>query len=243
MKDFEQENKDLEEIVEFKSDLISMMSHQLRTSLSASKWVLKMFLDGELGEVSDEQKIFLKKTYENNEKMINLVSEMIDVNKENNTELTYTFAEHDIVEIIDEVITEFAGEAKQRKVKITFTKPKEIILNCDSEKIRTALQGLIENAIKYNKEGGDVLIDINKEQGNMTISIKDTGIGINEEEQSGIFEKFFRAKNAKKKESVGSGLGLFAAKSIIKHHKGKIWFESKEGVGSTFFISLPIIEN
>ena len=85
MENLESENKKLKEIVEFKSDLISMMAHQLRTSLSASKWVLKMFVDGDLGQVTEEQKVFLKKTYENNEKMISLVSEMIDINKEDNT--------------------------------------------------------------------------------------------------------------------------------------------------------------
>ncbi|MEZ4103198.1 MAG: HAMP domain-containing sensor histidine kinase [Candidatus Paceibacterota bacterium] len=240
MDELKEENKKLKEMVDFKSDLISMMAHQLRTSLSASKWVLKMFMDGDLGNINEEQKVFVKKTYENNEKMICLVSEMIDINKENNTEIIYNKSPHDITEIVDEVIGEFMGEAKQRKVTIHFTKPSETIIECDPEKIHTAMQGLLENSIKYNKENGDVFVEIEKDEHEVTISVKDTGIGIHEEDKVHIFDKFFRSIRAKKKESVGSGLGLYAVKTIVEKHSGKIWFESKEDFGSTFFISLPI---
>ncbi len=243
MDDLREENKELKKMVDFKSDLISMMSHQLRTSLSASKWVLKMFMDGELGNISEEQKVFVKKTYENNEKMISLVSEMIDVNKENNTEIIYNKAPHDLTDIIDNTINEFIGEAKERKVTIHFTKPEEIIINCDIEKIHTAMQGLLENSIKYNKENGEVFIDIETDDHEVTVSVRDTGIGIHEDEQSQIFDKFFRSTRAKKKESVGSGLGLYAVKTIVEKHGGKIWFESTEDVGSTFFMSLPICKS
>ena len=243
MEDLRDENKKLKEMVDFKSDLISMMAHQLRTSLSASKWVLKMFIDEDLGHVSDEQKVFLQKTYDNNEKMICLVSEMIDVNKENNTTILYNLSHNDVAEIMDEVLSEFIGETKERKVTIHFTKPAEILVNCDPEKIRTAFQGLIENSIKYNKEGGEVFVSFDADEHEVTISVKDTGMGIKEEEQVHIFNKFFRTDNAKKKESVGSGLGLFAVKSIVERHKGKIWFESEMGVGSTFFITLPIVRS
>lgn len=240
MENLESENKKLKEIVEFKSDLISMMAHQLRTSLSASKWVLKMFVDGDLGQVTEEQKVFLKKTYENNEKMISLVSEMIDINKEDNTEIIYTFVQKDINEIIEDVANDFTGEAKERKVTINYTTGAPVLIKCDVDKIRTAVQGLIENAIKYNKENGGVFIKVEKKEREVILSVRDTGIGISEKEKESIFDKFFRAINAKKKENIGSGLGLFAVKRIVERHDGKIWFESREGEGSTFYISLPL---
>lgn len=239
MNELEKENEKLKEIIEFKSDLISMMAHQLRTSLSASKWVLKMFSDGDLGKLNEEQKVFIKKTYENNEKMISLVSEMIDINKQEETKVFYKWDEHDIGEAIDDVLTDFLGEAKQRKVTLHFNKPEEVLIECDEDKMKTAIQGLLENAIKYNKENGDVFIEIESDAHEVTISVRDTGIGIEETEKENIFNKFFRTKNAKKKENIGSGLGLFAVKSIVERHNGKIWFESTEGSGTTFFISLP----
>lgn len=235
----EKENKKLKEMIEFKSDMVSMMAHQLRTSLSASKWVLKMLLDEDLGKITEEQKVFIKKTYESNEKMICLVSEMIDINQQEDMEVSYNFKDHDLSETIDDVITDFSGEAKERKVTIHFKKPAPIHTTYDEDKIKTAIQGLIENAIKYNKENGDIFVEIEDDSHDVTISIRDTGIGIAEEEKENIFNKFFRTKKAKKKENIGSGLGLFAVKSIVGRHKGKIWFESIEGVGSTFFITLP----
>jgi signal transduction histidine kinase len=240
MDKLEAENKKLKEMVEFKSDLISMMAHQLRTSLSASKWVLKMMLDGDLGPITDEQKTFLSKTYESNEKMIHFLSEMIDVSHQEDTDIIYTYEENDIVDIVDDVLTDFTGEAKQRKIAIHFKKLGTILIECNADKIKTALQVLIENALKYSKEGGDIFVNIDRGDHDITISVKDSGIGIGQEEKENIFNKFFRAKNAKKKENVGSGLGLYAAKRIVEKHKGKIWFESEEDKGSTFFISLPI---
>lgn len=240
MTDLEKENEKLKEMIDFKSDLISMMAHQLRTSLSASKWVLKMFLNGELGKLNEQQKVFLQKTYDNNEGMIDLVSETIDINKEDSTEITYNFGERNIVEIIEGVVHDFKAEAKERGVEIVFEKPERAVIICDCERIKTALQGLVENAIKYNKKGGMVTIKSKKTEDNITVSVSDTGIGIPESEKGKIFDKFFRTSSAKKKESVGSGLGLFAVKKIVERHKGNIWFESKEGEGSTFYISLPI---
>lgn len=243
MEDLKSENAKLKEMVNFKSDIISMISHQLRTSLTASKWILKMLLDGDLGELTEEQRNFIKKTHENNEKMICLVSEMININKENNTEITHDFDHHDIVGIVEDVLEDFIGEAKEKKVTIHFTKPNEIFIRCDQNKIKTAIQALMENAIKYNKEKGSIFVNLESDGHDVTLSVRDTGIGICKDEHDQIFNKFFRAQNAKKRENVGSGLGLFATKNIIDRHGGKIWFESKENEGTTFFVSLPIQKN
>jgi signal transduction histidine kinase len=88
--------------------------------------------------------------------------------------------------------------------------------------------------------GDKVVISIKNENESIEISVHDNGIGISESEQSNIFGKFFRAENAKKKDIIGSGLGLFTTKRIVEQYKGKIWFESKAGAGTTFFVSLPI---
>lgn len=240
MNDLEKENKELKESLEFKSDLISMTAHQLRTSMSAVKWVLKMLLDGDLGTLTDEQRIFLKKTEDSNEKMIGVVSDMIEVNKEEGNEIRYSFSECDLKEIVDSVFADFKGEAAKKSVSL--------VCHCDGlsrkievdhDKMVTVVQGLIENAIKYNKEGGSVTVSASEDANDFTLSVADTGIGISEKEEAKIFEKFFRTKNAQKHDSVGSGLGLFVIKRIVDKHNGQIWFESKEGVGTTFYVRLP----
>jgi len=110
----------------------------------------------------------------------------------------------------------------------------------DKEKMKLALQNLIENAISYSFSGSDVTISVDCDNMNLTVAIKDKGMGIPENQQKRVFSKFFRADNAVKMETEGSGLGLFLTKNIIEKHGGKIWFESEEGKGSTFYFTLPI---
>ena len=102
------------------------------------------------------------------------------------------------------------------------------------------LQNLIENAIKYSNENGKIFISLVEKKDSFEVSVKDRGIGISEEGKKKVFEKFYRDTIAQKKEAMGSGIGLFTAKQIIEKHSGKIWFESKEKEGSTFFFTIPI---
>jgi signal transduction histidine kinase len=238
----ERENERLKELNAFKSDVISISAHEMRTSLSALKWILKMFLDGDVGALNAEQGNLMKKAYDSNERMIGLVNEMLSINHSDEVNLTYELEKTQIENIIDEVLFDFMGESYKRRIELIFLKPETPmpLLYIDQAKIRVVIQGLIENAIKYSNEGGKVFITTKHVGESVEISVKDTGISINEEDKPHIFEKFFRARNAKERDSVGSGFGLYTAKNIIEHHKGKIWFEAKEGLGSTFYISLPI---
>ena len=110
----------------------------------------------------------------------------------------------------------------------------------DGEKMRAVLQNLLENAIKYTPEGGRIEMDFQVVGDFVQMSIKDGGIGIPDEDKKNIFRRFFRAKNAIKVETDGSGLGLFIAKGIIEKHGGKIWFESSPGLGTIFNFTIPI---
>lgn len=240
MQNLEKENAELKESLEFKSDLISMTAHQLRTSMSATKWVLKMLLDGDLGPLTDEQKIFIKKTEDNNEKMIGFVSEMIDINKEESTEIRYNFTPENLKAMLMDVIDDFKSEAGKKGISLScdcgnISKPVEV----DKDKMIIVIQGLIENAIKYNRKDGSVIVTTKEESEHMVISVKDTGIGISEKEKAKIFEKFFRTAGAKQHDTIGSGLGLFVIKRILDKHQGEIWFDSNEGEGSTFFVKIP----
>ena len=112
----------------------------------------------------------------------------------------------------------------------------------DLGQMRAVLQNLLENAVRYTLPGGKIEIRFQVREKFLEISIKDDGIGILEEDEKNIFKRFFRARNAIKMETDGSGLGLFIAKGIIEKHGGKIWFESREGEGTTFSFTVPISE-
>lgn len=236
------ENEELRRLNSTKSEWISIAAHQLRTSLSAIKWILKMFLDGDFGSLSSEQQGFMKKAYENNDRMVLLVNEMLSLNHTEDSSITYTMRKEELVSLIDETVFDFHGESFKKGIELIFLRPEdsEIFTEYDKEKIRVVLQNLIENSIKYSTDGDRVFVALKKNQNELEISIKDTGIGIPESEQPKIFEKFYRATNAKEKEEVGSGLGLYTIKQIIERHKGKIWFESEPEKGSTFYFTLPI---
>jgi signal transduction histidine kinase len=111
----------------------------------------------------------------------------------------------------------------------------------DGEKMRQVFQNLVNNAFKYSKEGGHVEVGIKEDKNAVVFYVKDRGIGIPENQQHRLFEKFFRATNALTAHTDGTGLGLYIIKAIVEGHKGKVWFESKENVGTTFFVSLPIL--
>jgi len=142
------------------------------------------------------------------------------------------------------VIASSKEEAQRRGIHFEFKKPRKKIpeVKIDSEKISLVFQNLLDNAIHYTKTGGQVKVSIDylKEKDRIIISVKDTGIGIPDDQQKRVFSRFFRGANAIKTETEGTGLGLFIAKNIVEAHNGKVWFESKENKGSTFHFSLPV---
>lgn len=240
--DLKKENERLQSINSVKSDLISISAHQLRTSLSAIKWMIKMFLDKDLGELSSEQENFLLKMSASNERMIQLVNNMLSLNHTEDTALLFNFEQIDVNKLLEETLFEFAGESHKKGIELIYLNREEKIseIKCDKEMIRVVLQNLIENAIKYSTNGDKVFVSAKINSNMLEISVRDTGIGIESKDQGHIFDKFYRTENAKNKDSIGSGLGLFTAKKIIEQHKGRIWFESEIDKGTTFTVVLPI---
>lgn len=237
------ENEKLKKINSVKSDLIAISAHQLRTSLSALKWILKMFLDKDLGKITTEQEGFLQKALDSDERMIRLVNDLLTLNHTENTDIEYKFSEVDIVDLLEQTAFEFIGETHKKDVEVIFLKPQDRIpsINCDIAMIRVVFQNLIENAIKYSQQKDKVILSVkyNKDANTVEVSVHDSGIGIKKEDQSHIFQKFFRAENAIAKEFVGSSLGLYTTKNIVERHKGTISFESTPDAGTTFFVTLP----
>lgn len=229
-------------IEKMKAEFVSVAAHQLRTPLSAIKWTLKMILDGDLGEVSEQQKDFLEKAYQSNERMINLINDLLNVTRIEEGRFLYKPILTSIEDIVQSVLNSYKEMIERKNINLEFQKPEKELpkTKIDVEKISLAIQNLLDNAIKYNREGGKIIISLKHIGDKIEFSIKDNGVGIPKDQQERVFSKFFRGANALKMETEGSGLGLFIAKNIIEAHGGNLWFESEENVGTTFYFTIPI---
>lgn len=232
-----------EKMVErLKTEFVSIAAHQLRTPLAAIRWSLSLLQEENLTE--EDRKDLLEKSAQSNDRMINLVNDLLNVSRMEEGRYVYEFEPKDVLKIVEQSIAAAREEAKKKKVNFQYIIPKEKIphLNIDEEKIGLALQNLAENAVHYTSPSGKVLfkIDYSKERKEVLFTVKDTGVGIPKSQESRIFTKFFRAENVMRMETEGSGLGLFITKNIVESHGGKIWFISEENKGTTFNFTLPI---
>jgi PAS domain S-box-containing protein len=230
------------EIERMKTEFVSIAAHQLRTPLSAIKWTLRMILDGDLGEITQEQREFLEKTYKSNERMINLINDLLNVTRIEEGRFLYKPVLSDLSLVVQSILKGYQEEIKKKEINLEFEQPEKKLplVMVDLEKIQLAIQNLLENAIKYTPPGGEIKISLKSTENEVEFSIKDSGVGIPKEEQGRVFTKFFRGSNVMKMETEGSGLGLFITKNVIEAHGGKIWFESEEGKGTTFYFTLPV---
>lgn len=234
-----------EKVVErMKTEFVSLAAHQLRTPLSAIKWTLKMLLDGDLGEVTEEQKSFVTKTYKSNERMISLINDLLDITRIEEGRYVYKPVLAELEPVIRLVINSSKDEAERKKIKLEFKKSEKKLprVVMDVEKIKLVAQNFIDNAIKYTPAGGGVRVSLKCLKKEIEFSVKDTGVGIPKDQQERVFIKFFRGANVVRMDTEGTGLGLFISKNIIEAHGGRAWFESEENKGSVFYFTLPIKE-
>jgi len=230
-------------IEKMKTEFVSIAAHQLRTPLSAIKWILNMMLDGDLGALTETQKEFLKKTYQSNERMVRLVNDLLNVTRIEEGRFLQTLKKVDIIEVVKKRSRAVKEIAERKGLAFSLDLPATRVpkVSIDPEKISLVIQNLIDNALNYTREGEvRVSVKVLKEKNRLLFSVSDTGIGISQEDQKRVFTKFFRSTNAVRTETEGTGLGLFIAKNIIEAHGGKIWFKSELGKGSSFYFTLPL---
>ncbi len=241
--------KRLDKLDTAKFEFVSVTTHQLRTPLSAIKWTFDMLNKGQLGPITDEQKVFLQKGYESTDRAIDIVNELLKIDsiqegKDNRAQ--YSFSNVDLGELIDTVAFLFTNQMKQKNINFTFNKPaSQIIAEVDSKQMHVVLENLLDNAVKYTKSGGQITVTLSDAKLNSArsvaeIIVADTGIGIPEREHSKIFQRFYRSSNAVKVMTDGNGLGLAIIKDIIGNHQGEIHFESEENKGTTFYLTIPL---
>jgi signal transduction histidine kinase len=229
----------VEEVNRAKSEFVSFVSHQLKNPLTAIRWSASALLDSPQppNQVQTENIINIKKSAD---QMINLVSSFLDVSKIEQGTFAEEIQNINLLETADNVIKELEPQIKEKELNIIKEYDKDMpMLKVDSKLAKIILQNLISNAVQYTPQKGQINISIKTDGKNLNIIVADTGLGIPQTQQPNVFKKLFRAENVKK-ETKGSGLGLYMAKTLLERINGRIWFESKEGKGTTFFVSLPL---
>ena len=177
--------------------------------------------------------------------MIHLVNDLLNVSKIEEGKIPYQYQRVQIIYKLREVVDENQSQLQRVNLRLNLILPDDEIpeILADSEKIKSVLEIIIDNAVKYTLPGGQIDISVKQQGQEIEICVADTGVGIPKNQQSDIFTKFFRGANVVRMQTEGTGLGLFLAKTVVEEHGGRIWFESKEGKGSKFFIVLPIKSN
>jgi signal transduction histidine kinase len=219
----------------------SLATHELRTPVAAMKGYINLILADKAGTVSEEQRRYIEQVSRGNERLLTLINAMLDVSRIELGTLAIEPSPVNLMEIVDGVFTELAARIKEKHQKIIkrydVTVP---IMNLDPSLTHAIIINLLSNAIKYTSDSGTITIETQKRPADVLIAVTDTGFGIPKVQQPHIFEKMFRADNAKTKIAEGTGLGLYLVKSILDQTGGKIWFDSEENKGTTFFMTIPL---
>lgn len=228
------------EVDKMKTEFVSLASHQLRTPLTAIKWGLEL-LESEDENFTERQKSMVSDIDTSNERMIELVNALLNISRIESGRIIINPVSTNILKLANDVISKLKIEMTKKNISLLIDSPEDLPeINLDYNLIYNVYQNLLTNAIAYSPTGGKITLTIKKEGDEIMSSVADSGIGIPDAEKTHIFEKFYRASNAKQVRPDGSGLGLYIVKSIIESSGGRIWFESEAGKGSTFIFTLPL---
>lgn len=223
------------------SEVISIVSHQLKTPLSIIKGYLEVLISEDVGKINFKQKDYLGDALLNVQRMVDLVKNLLDVSRIEEGRMEFKLEPSNLEKIVKEIIQEFNPLARAKNCAISFKVNGEIpLLNIDRLKIKQVISNLVANAINYNERRGMVKITLQRKGNNVYFHCQDFGIGIPEKEKNKVFKKFYRSEKAMNLSTEGSGLGLFISKAIIDKSGGKIWFKSQKAKGTTFCFSLPV---
>jgi signal transduction histidine kinase len=243
-KELRASNAQLHRLDEAKDDFISMASHQLRTPLTSIKGYISMLMEGDIGKITPEQAKVLNEAFMSSERMVRLISDFLNVSRMQTGKFIIEKHSVDLALLVQREIESLTPNAMARGMKFVYKMPKNLPnMQLDENKIQQVIMNFSDNALYYSKDNGQIIVSLKKIGDCVEFIVKDDGIGVPEAEQAHLFNKFFRATNARRARPDGTGVGLFLAKKVIDVHDGEIIFESKEGKGSSFGFRLPLPKN
>lgn len=226
-----------------KSQFVSMVSHELKAPIAAVYGFLKLFNDDSIKLTDEQRKEYESRSMVRLDGLLKMVNDLLDISRMELKTVKKEIKQINIPDIIKSVLELFQIDIRNKNIEVIFNTDENIhSINADADEISRLFTNLISNAIKYNNDLGLINIKI-KNSGNFVLTeIKDSGIGLKQEEMAKLFSEFFRAKNEKTKEIGGTGLGLSIVKRIVESYSGKIEVDSEYGEGTTFKVYLPFIE-
>lgn len=239
----EEQNEQLRELDRMKDDFVALVSHELRTPLTSILGYLELVLDGEAGEVSDEQARFLAIIERNAQRLLRLVGDLLFVAQIEAGKLTLEREPCDLPQLAADCIEAARPRAAEKRIELALDVETQAQLEGDRTRLAQLLDNLVSNAIKFTPEGGRVRVRLTGCERRVLVDVSDTGMGISPEEQEHLFERFFRAPEAERRAIQGTGLGLTITRAIAEAHGGTIEVESEPGSGTTFVVCLPLEPN
>lgn len=234
------ENED-GELQSAKDELLALASHQLRTPATGVKQYIGMLQEGYAGELNEQQKIYLDKANQSNERQLGTINEMLMVARADAGHLEINKTNFDLNELTEDVISEQLADIDKRSQSIKSYMPKEHIhINADIRYTRMAIENMISNATKYTPDKGELIVTLLRKKQNIHIAVRDTGVGISKDDYPLLFRKFSRIPNALTSKVGGTGIGLYLTQKIAKAHDGEITFTSTVDKGSVCTMILPV---
>jgi PAS domain S-box-containing protein len=231
------------EVDRLKSEFISQVSHELRTPLTSIKGYIDNLKDGIAGALKRKQEDYLDRMAKNADHLVHLISDLLDVAQLESGKMTIRPIALSLNDLIEEVVNSLQPTVQEKRLELTFEKFNgESRIRGDHDKLEQVVTNLLHNAIKYTPPGGRITIAMQQEGTFLKTSILDTGVGISPEQQSKLFERFYRIEREPSATTNGTGLGLYIAKNLIDMHGGEIRVTSEAGHGSEFSFTLPITD-
>jgi len=228
-----------------KSEFVTVASHQFRTPITEISWALQSLVGAT--ELNEADRAVVQNALASSQGLIRRVEDLLSIAKMEDGQFGYAFEDVDIVDFIGKTLNDVLPSAQRVGEKLYFDRPQGDMphVTIDPKRLALVVTNLLENAIRYNVQNGEVIVKVDKmpDKPFVAVSVKDTGIGIPPEDLPKLFNKFYRAENAMKLQTEGSGLGLYIAKGIVTAHGGEIWAESELNRGTTITFTLPTDPN
>lgn len=222
-----------------KNEFVSTVSHELRTPITSLRGSIGLILGGALGEVPNKIHEMLVLANNNSNRLLNLINELLDVQKMESGMMNFKYQEADIADIVQHSVDNLQGFAESFDVDIAIDIQCRVAITlCDEQKIQQVLANLISNAIKFSPKHETITVTVKKVDDDYLVSVRDNGPGIPEEFHRDLFEKFTQNDSSTTRKIGGTGLGLAIAKSILEYHKSDLLFDTELGKGSTFYFKL-----